>query len=157
MASLRKLPIEGVPPELAQSGSGKYVTKQARIPNLEPHVADDLETFIKNGWVFVEREDDSVSKPERSPVYIDRDRRVKIGTNKCIVRFKPNVSLASIKSILANHHLVFDEWVIKALNVVHVVPDESVKLGQDAVVRMLEDEPSVQYAEPVLLEAMARR
>ncbi len=152
MTEFRKLPMEGAPPA-AETARAEELDVSAAKAIAGADGATDIDVFVEDGWQF--------SKPGAGaayfPVYVGPDHRLRIGSDSLVARFKPNLPQDKIKDILRRHGLDIDRWIEPNETVQAYVANIETAPDVVAMSEALAAEPEVQYAEPVLHEALSRR
>lgn len=147
--------VEALPPQPQPEGKSRVAASEpAELSSLPSR---DLELFRQGGWTFVK---DAASQGEdmARPLFRDSDGHVKIDSGSISVRFAEDVSERDIEALLGEHGLKVGRKLGFAPNLftVRPMPGRSVANSVE-IAKALSKSNDVEYAEPVLIEALEKR
>lgn len=145
--------VAALPPSPAGSASA---TAGKPASGIEALKSDNITPFSEAGWSFVERKLDNSTSAH--PVFRDSDGQVKIDSGSLNVRFSKDVTATDIERLLTGHGLSIKKQLMFAPNLFTVAPKDSSEVSDSVeIARSLEASDKIEYAEPVLIEAIAGR
>jgi hypothetical protein len=149
--------VEGVsavppgPPGTVENGPGRAPQAVLMLPR------DDVDNFTRAGWAFVESTS-RVNQTGARPVFKDSDGHLKIDSGNLNVRFAGEASVPEIESLLKDHGLLIRRQLGFAPNLYTVGPSQADAVTDSVeIAKLLTTSQKVEYAEPVLIEALGGR
>jgi hypothetical protein len=143
--------IEALP---ARAGPDTFESAASAPPELATLPPRDVELFRKGGWTFVK----PAARGAAQPVFRDSDGHMKIDSGSLTVQFAPGLSQGEIETMLAKHGLKLGRKLGFAANLFTVRRQAEAGAGNSVeVAKDLAKSKDIEYAEPVLIEAVEKR
>ena len=145
--------VAALPPGLSRkSAPGSSVQVTELLPGNRPGAASDVQALENAGWTFAEPSPDTAD--DAFQVLLDSDGRVKLSGKALIVRLRKHMTEAAIREMLAKHGLQIRRSLGFAENTFVVEGKPGAALDS---ARRLNEDDLVDYAEPVMVEAISGR